>query len=92
MLQSSFKKLASENYWQVTFLVLGVLIIACNIGLLFINEAQPIARTENQIQTDKMIEDKLGSSNLITKIIAWLTGTIIGPVISFLKRMALILQ
>ena len=53
---------------------------------MFINEPQPVARTENQIRTDKMIEDKLGSSNLMTKIIAWLTGTIIGPVISFFKK------
>ena len=37
-----------------------------------------------------MIEDKLGSSNIMTKIIAWLTGTVIGPVISFLKKMVLI--
>ena len=33
-----------------------------------------------------MIEDKLGSSNLITKIIAWLTGTVVGPIISFFKK------
>ena len=81
-----FQKIGFENYWQVTFLVLGILIIVCNIGLMFIKEPQPLARTENQIQTDKMIEDKLGSSNLMTKIIAWLTGTIIGPVISFFKK------
>jgi len=81
-----FQKIGLENYWQVTFLILGILIIACNIGLMFIDEPQPAARTENQIQTDKMIEDKLGSSNLMTKIIAWLTGTIIGPVISFFKK------
>ena len=81
-----FQKFGFENYWQVTFLILGILIIACNICLMFINEPQPIARTENQIQTDKMIEGKLGSSNLMTKIIAWLTGTIIGPVISFFKK------
>ncbi|MEC7136847.1 MAG: MFS transporter [Pseudomonadota bacterium] len=81
-----FQKIGFENYWQVTFLILGILIIICNIGLMFINEAQPVTRTENQIQTDKMIEDKLGSSNLMTKVIAWLTGTLIGPVISFFKK------
>ena len=35
---------------------------------------------------NKIIQDKLGSSNLMTKIIAWLTGTLIGPVISFFKK------
>ena len=43
-------------------------------------------RKESQRLTDKMIEDKLGSSNALTKIIAWLTGTVIGPVISFFKK------
>lgn len=81
-----FQKIGFENYWQITFLILGVLIIACNLGLMFINEDQPVTRTENQVQTDKMIEDKLGSSNLMTKIIAWIAGTLIGPVISFFKK------
>ena len=33
-----------------------------------------------------MIEGKLGSSNIMTKSAAWLTGTIVGPVISFFKK------
>ena len=33
-----------------------------------------------------MIEDKLGVSNLLTKIVAWLAGTVAGPIISFLKK------
>ena len=35
-----FQKAGLENYWQITFLVLGIVIIACNIRLLFINEPQ----------------------------------------------------
>ena len=81
-----FQLAGFENYWQITFLILGIVIIACNIGLLFVNEPQPTDRAENQRQTDKMIEDKLGSSNIMTKIVVWLTGTIIGPVISFFKK------
>ena len=53
---------------------------------MFVNEPQPTERTESQILTDKMIEDKLGSSNLMSKVIAWLTGTVVGPVISFFKK------
>ena len=81
-----FQQSGVENYWQVTFLVLGIIIILCNIGLLFVNEPQPIDRTESQKQTDSMIENKLGSSNILTKIVAWLTGTVIGPVMSFFKK------
>ena len=81
-----FQSFGFENYWQITFLILGILIIACNIGLMFINETAQTDRKESQRRTDKMIEDKLGSSNLITKIIAWLAGTVIGPIISFFKK------
>ncbi len=81
-----FQSAGFENYWQITFLILSLIIIACNIGLLFINEPQPIDRAEKQKQTDKMIRDKIGYSNLITETFAWLTGTIIGPVMSFFKK------
>ena len=81
-----FQSFGFENYWQITFLILGILIIACNIGLMFINETAQTDSKESQRRTDKMIEDKLGSSNLITKIIAWVTGTVVGPIISFFKK------
>ena len=81
-----FQSFGFENYWQITFLILGILIIACNIGLMFINETAQTDRKESQRRTDKMIEDKLGSSNLMKKIIAWLTGTVVGPIISFFKK------
>ncbi len=78
--------LGFENYWQITFLVMGVVVIACNIGLMFVSETLITDRNESQNRTDKMIEDKLGSSNLLTKTIAWLAGTVIGPIMSFFKK------
>jgi len=75
-----------ENYWQITFLILGIIIIACNIGLMFINEAQSANRSFSQEQTDKLIEQKLGTSNIITKSVAWITGTVVGPISSFFKK------
>ena len=81
-----FQNFGFENYWQVTFLVLGAVIIACNIGLMFVNEALQTDRSESQKRTDKMIESKLGTSNILTKTIAWLTGTVVGPIISFFKK------
>tara|TARA_Y100001970_G_C14210359_1_gene846511 strand:+ start:375 stop:1745 length:1371 start_codon:yes stop_codon:yes gene_type:complete len=81
-----FQNSGIENYWQTTFLVLGVIVIACNIGLMFVHEAQPTERQMAQRETDKMIEAKLGSFGFVTKIIAWISGTIGGPIISFFKR------
>ncbi len=81
-----FQQAGFENYWQITFLVLGIVIIACNIALMFVHESQPTERLEAQRKTDQMIEEKLGTSNSATKTIAWLSGTVAGPVISFFKK------
>ena len=81
-----FQNAGFENYWQITFLILGMVIIACNIGLMFVHEAQPTERQLSQRETDKMIEGKLGASNFVTKSIAWISGTIAGPIISFFKK------
>ena len=81
-----FQSAGFENYWQITFLVLGIVIIACNIGLMFVDEKQTSERQESQKNTDQMIEQKLGSSNAATKSIAWVSGTVAGPIISFFKK------
>ncbi len=81
-----FQNLGFENYWQITFLILGIVIIACNIGLMFVHEAPPTERQANQKMNDQMIEKKLGSSGIITKSVAWTSGTIAGPIISFFKK------
>ena len=81
-----FEKAGFENYWQLTFLILGIVIIACNIALLFVHEAQPTERQKAQRKTDEMFQNKLGASNLATKSAAWISGTIAGPVISFFKK------
>jgi PAT family beta-lactamase induction signal transducer AmpG len=81
-----FENFGIANYWQLTFLVLGILIILMNIGLLFVHEPIETDRQKNQKETDRLIEEKLGSRNLITNFIAYTTGTIGGPIISFFKK------
>ena len=80
-----FENLGVIDYWQMTFLVLGGLIILMNIGLLFIHEPLETDRQTKQKETDKLIRTKLGSNNIITSSIAYITGTIGGPIISFKK-------
>ena len=63
-----FQMLGFENYWQITFLILGVVIIACNIGLMFVNEVLQTERSESQKINDKIIEDKLGTSNFLISV------------------------
>jgi len=81
-----FQNAGFENYWQVTFLILGIVVIACNIGLMFVHEEQPTERQMAQRQTDQMIEEKLGSSGVFAKTAAWISGAIGGPIVSFFKK------
>jgi PAT family beta-lactamase induction signal transducer AmpG len=81
-----FQNIGLENYWQITFLILGIVIIACNVGLMFVHELPPTEREESQKQTDQMIEKRLGSSNVATKSVVWISGTIAGPILSFFKK------
>ena len=81
-----FQEIGFENYWQITFLILGIIIIACNIGLMFINETLSTDRNSSQKLREKLIEQKLGVSNIITKSAAWIAGTVVGPVSSFFKK------
>ena len=81
-----FQEIGVENYWQITFLILGIIIIACNIGLMFINETLSTDRNSSQKLREKLIEQKLGVSNIITKSAAWIAGTVVGPVSSFFKK------
>ena len=81
-----FENLGVSNYWQTTFLILGILIILMNIGLMFVHEPIETDRQAKQKETDQLIEKKLGSSNFVTNFIAYITGTIGGPIISFFKK------
>ena len=74
------------NYWQMTFLILGVVVILMNIGLMFVHEPLSLDRSQKQNETDELIQNKLGSQNALAKIIAWISGTLGGPVVSFFKK------
>jgi PAT family beta-lactamase induction signal transducer AmpG len=74
------------EYWQVTFLVMGIIIILMNIALMFVHEAISNDKADKQKEADKLIENFIGSQNTLTKSISWISGTISGPVISFFKK------
>ncbi len=81
-----FENIGIQDYWQTTFLILGVLIILMNIALMFVHEPVETDRQSKQKETDNLIKGKLGSSNIITTFVAYITGTIGGPIISFFKK------
>jgi len=81
-----FEQAGFENYWQITFLILGTVIIACSIGLMFIHETSSDQRKDSQKQIDQIIIKKLRSSSIGAKSVAWISATIAGPVMSFFKK------
>ena len=80
------QNLGFKNYWQITFLILGIIIILCNIFLMFVKETNDFDREDTQKLQDKILRDKLGYTNFFTNIVVWVSGTIIGPITSFFKR------
>jgi len=86
-----FEVFGFENYWQITFLVLGVVVILMNIGLMFVHEKDSSERNKTQFQLYKKIDNTLGGYNnfillWIRRLIAFITATIGGPIISFFKK------
>ncbi len=75
-----------ENYWQLTFLILGILIILMNIGLMFVNETDNSNRYQKQKENDELISNRFNKLNLLTKTFSWIGGTVYGPVVSFFKK------
>ena len=80
------QKQGVENYWQISFLILSGIITLCSIGLLFIPEKNSKEKINSQNITDKKILNRIGFANIFTKSFAWLTGTTIGPLLSFFKK------
>ena len=81
-----FENIGVNNYWQATFIVMGVVVILMNIALMFVHENSYTERILSQKKTDEIIKNKLGNNNFLTIILSWLSGTIGGPVISFFKK------
>ena len=61
-----FENVGIEDYWQSTFLVLGGIVILMNIALMFVHELSNNSRQIKQSENDKIIEEKLGSSNKLS--------------------------
>ena len=81
-----FENIGIINYWQMTFLILGIVVILMNIGLMFVHEPLSTDRQLKQKETDELIKNKLGSKNIFSTITAWVSGTLGGPIISFFKK------
>ena len=74
------------NYWQMTFVMLGILIVLCNIGLLFIPETGTRERAADQHNAQQAMANRMGGSGPIVQLVSFLTTTVIEPLWSFFRK------
>ena len=82
----AFQNAGVEGYWQATFLVLGIVVVLCNIGLSFVREPAAAERIAAQAGDDDLIASRLNVSGPLGRTAAWLAGTVVGPLMSFFRR------
>ena len=83
---TAFQNAGVEDYWQATFLVLGVLVILTNVGLLFVHEQGTAERIAQQDAEEDRIASGLRVSGRFGHMLAWLGGTVVSPLLSFFRR------
>ena len=81
-----FQQRGFENYWQLSFLLLGLIVIITSCALILVPEQSSKARSANQKTQDNKLLKKLNINNQTSKIFAWLYGTIANPLVSFFKK------
>ncbi|MGE4660712.1 MAG: MFS transporter [Arenicellales bacterium] len=74
------------NYWQFTFLILGAVVVLCNIGLMAVSEAPPAERAQAQAEDERALRSRLNFGGVLAAIVTWLGTTLIGPLASFFRR------
>ena len=79
LIAGRLENMGFENFWQITFLCAGAIIILFNIGLLFIPEASSFERNKRQLADQKSLLNSDSASS-------WFISTIISPLLSFFKK------
>ena len=86
MVADKLELMGFENYWQMTFILLGALVVLCNIGLLLIPETGTKERSLAQAEAQAAFQQKLGGDNLATQAASWIGSTVLMPLLSFFQK------
>ena len=85
ILSDFFDKYGFENYWQITFLCLFIILIILNYFLLKINE-QKNFKQEKSNSEKKFNRLNFEIPKKITNVLNWVFSTIIDPIYDFFKK------
>ena len=81
-----FQQQGYENYWQLSFLLLGLIVLITSFALILVPEKSSKTRSSNQKKKDDVLLKRLSINNQASKFLVWLYGTIINPLVSFFKK------
>lgn len=78
------------NYWQQTILYMGVVVVLCNILLLFVREISFKERMKQFAETQAAYRERFALQSQTFSwyhdLLAWLATTVVEPLWSFFKR------
>ena len=83
-----FENLGYDNYWNITFIFLFILINILNFLLLFISENNFDEKHIEHKKFEASIKSLFKTSDFFSNILSWFISTILGPIIVFLKKTA----
>jgi PAT family beta-lactamase induction signal transducer AmpG len=86
LLADKFETMGIENYWQMTFIVLGGVVVLTNLGLLLIPETGTKERIMAQNAAQDALQETLGGKSALTLMLSFLGSTVVTPLLSFFRN------
>ena len=81
-----FQNAGFANYWQISFILLCLIIVLSSLGLLFVQEKISNDRLNAQHKSEDVVKNNLPFLGPLITPVSWLFGTIIGPLLSFFRK------
>ena len=81
----AFQNAGVEGYWQATFLVLGIVVVLCNVGLMFVRERPAAERIAAQAEDEERIAARLALPGPLGRAAVWAGATVLGPLARFFR-------
>ena len=81
-----FQDAGFANYWQISFILLCLIIVLSSLGLLFVQEKITNERLDAQHKNDDAVKNNLRFFGSLATPISWILGTVVGPLLSFFRK------
>ena len=81
-----FQDAGFENYWQISFILLCLIIVLSSLGLLFVQEKLSNDRLNAQHQSEDAVKNNLRFLGSLAAPLSWIFATVVGPLLSFFRK------